>query len=66
MCFVTQAMSNLTFKEIYDARKLPYLWKSLDCQFFNPFDKGAIGNLRELFLVISKSKSIPLSAAEAN
>ncbi|EAR94605.2 DHHC zinc finger protein (macronuclear) [Tetrahymena thermophila SB210] len=57
-------ISNLSYKEIGDARRLPYLWKNLQGEYFNPFDKGVCGNLREFILVISTNKSIPLSQQE--
>ncbi|KAL4511977.1 hypothetical protein ABPG72_012822 [Tetrahymena utriculariae] len=59
-------ISNLSYKEIGDARRLPYLWKNLQGGYFNPFDKGVCGNLREFLLVISTNKSIPLSQQELN
>lgn len=40
---------NITSFEIMNCRRLNYLWKNKHGEFFNPFDKGPILNVRESF-----------------
>jgi len=42
-------VKNLTDFEGYNWRRFPYLWKSQRRDFNNPFDKGVVGNLKELW-----------------
>jgi palmitoyltransferase len=41
---------NLTDYEGFNWRRLTYLWRSMRKDYFNPFDKGISGNLRELWV----------------
>lgn len=41
---------SLTDYEGYTWRRLPYLWKNMRKEFFNPFDKGVKRNLKEMWL----------------
>lgn len=43
------SLANLTQYERYNIIRLPYLWANFGKVFYNPFDKGFCGNLRELF-----------------
>lgn len=43
-------VKNLTDYEGYNWRRLPYLWGSMRKDYFNPFDKGWIANLKEVWL----------------
>ena len=44
------AMRNITDFEGYNWRRLPYMWKTMRKEFFNPFDKGVKLNLLELWV----------------
>lgn len=43
-------IKNLTDHEGYNWRRLPYLWRSMRKDYFNPFDKGVKGNLKEIWI----------------
>lgn len=43
-------IKNLTDHEGYNWRRLPYLWRSMRKDYFNPFDKGVNGNLKEIWI----------------
>jgi hypothetical protein len=43
-------LKNITIYEHYNWKRTAYLWRSLQKEFFNPFDKGTIGNIRELVI----------------
>ena len=43
-------IKNLTDHEGYNWRRLPYLWRSMRKDYFNPFDKGVKGNIKEMWI----------------
>jgi hypothetical protein len=43
-------IKNLTDHEGYNWRRLPYLWRSMRKDYFNPFDKGVKGNVKEMWI----------------
>lgn len=52
------AFANLTFMESENWRRIPYLWVNMRKDFFNPFNKGIVNNLKEYYFSFKNNKEL--------